>query len=256
MAKTLKDIGILCSEAQTKLLGCFEYEGPINLTYSNEFSGKCTVGAFTYINANGLFINTSIGRFCSIATWVVAGPGQHNTSLFSTHPFTYDPQDQVAVLSYFEDYSRILGRTPLVPKHVPKRMASGGVAIGSDVWIGTRAIILEGVKVGHGAVIGAGAVVTKEVEPYTIVAGVPAAPIRKRFDDETIKKLLDLKWWDYDMSAVSNRVNYGDPEEVIAFITEGIAKGTVQKVKLRRIRIEQVPGSGYKVGEIPQPAAS
>lgn len=256
MAKTLKDIGIICSENQTKFLGCFEYEGPINLTYSNQFNGKCSMGAFTYVNANCLFTNTTIGRFCSIATWVVTGPGQHNTSLFSTHPFTYDPEDKSAVLSYYDDYSRILGRTPLVPKAIPKRITSNAVSIGSDVWIGTRAIILEGVNVGHGAVIGAGAIVTKDVEPYAIVAGVPAVPIRKRFDDETIKKLLDLKWWEYDMSAVSNRVNYGDPDEVIAFMVEGIKNQTIQKATPRRIRIEQVPGVGYKVGEVPQSEAS
>lgn len=70
--------------------------------------------------------------------------------------------------------------------------------IGNDVWIGARAMILSGVKIGDGAVIAAGAVVTKDVEPYTIVGGVPAKPIRKRFTDEQIDALIKLKWWDKD----------------------------------------------------------
>lgn len=70
--------------------------------------------------------------------------------------------------------------------------------IGNDVWIGARAIILSGVKIGDGAIIAAGAVVTKDVEPYTIAGGVPAKPIRKRFTDEQIDALINLKWWDKD----------------------------------------------------------
>lgn len=73
------------------------------------------------------------------------------------------------------------------------------VVIGSDVWIGARAAILEGVTIGDGAVVAAGAVATKDVPPYAIVGGVPAKIIKYRFDEETIKKLLELKWWDKDM---------------------------------------------------------
>lgn len=72
----------------------------------------------------------------------------------------------------------------------------GDISIGNDVWIGYEAAILAGVTIGDGAVIGARAVVTKNVEPYAIVGGVPAKPIRKRFDDITIERLLKIKWWD------------------------------------------------------------
>ena len=73
----------------------------------------------------------------------------------------------------------------------------GDIVVGSDVWIGYEAVILAGVTIGGGAIIGARAVVTKDVPPYTIVGGVPAKPIRKRFDDATIAKLLELRWWDW-----------------------------------------------------------
>lgn len=69
--------------------------------------------------------------------------------------------------------------------------------IGNDVWIGYEAVILSGVHIGDGAIIGARAVVTRDVEPYTIMGGVPARPIRKRYDEETIQRLLALRWWDF-----------------------------------------------------------
>lgn len=75
--------------------------------------------------------------------------------------------------------------------------------IGNDVWIGYRATILSGVKIGDGAVVGAMAVVTKDVEPYCIVAGNPARTIGKRFDDDTIRKLLEIKWWDWPIEKIN-----------------------------------------------------
>ena len=73
----------------------------------------------------------------------------------------------------------------------------GDIIIGNDVWIGYEAVILSGITIGDGAIIGTRAVVTKDIPPYTIVGGVPAKPIRKRFDDVTIARLLELKWWDW-----------------------------------------------------------
>ena len=78
----------------------------------------------------------------------------------------------------------------------------GDIVVGSDVWIGYEAVILSGVHIGDGAIIGARAVVTKDVAPYTIVGGVPAKPIRRRFDDETIEKLESLRWWDWDAEKI------------------------------------------------------
>ena len=80
--------------------------------------------------------------------------------------------------------------------------------IGNDVWIGMNAMILSGVKIGDGAVVGAGSVVTKDVEPYAVVAGNPAREIRKRFDDQTISELLKANWWDWDIQKIRENVPY------------------------------------------------
>jgi acetyltransferase-like isoleucine patch superfamily enzyme len=91
-------------------------------------------------------------------------------------------------------------------------------AIGHDVWIGHAAIIMPGVTIEAGAVVGAGAVVTKDVAPYTIVVGVPARPIRRRFDDETVARLLEIAWWDWDRATLEAR--FGDLLDLPSFLAK------------------------------------
>lgn len=83
----------------------------------------------------------------------------------------------------------------------------GDIVIGNDVWIGYEAVIMSGVKIGNGAIIGTRAVVTKDVPAYTIVGGVPAKPIRRRFDDETIEKLEKLRWWEWDREKIKQSIS-------------------------------------------------
>ena len=82
----------------------------------------------------------------------------------------------------------------------------GDIVVGSDVWIGYEAVILSGVTIGDGAIIGARAVVTHDVPPYTIVGGVPARPIRRRFDDDTVERLLRLRWWDWERDKIARSI--------------------------------------------------
>lgn len=123
-----------------------------------------------------------IGKFCSIACGAkfLFTSANHAMSSLSTYPFPlfYEAWDTPA-----SEVTRAWDNR-------------GDIVIGSDVWIGYEAVILSGVHIGDGAVVGARAVVTRDVEPYTIVGGVPARPIRRRFEPDTIRMLEDLKWWD------------------------------------------------------------
>ena len=124
-----------------------------------------------------------IGSFCSIAGGVqIFLGGEHRVDWVTTYPFNV----------LWEE-----GRD--IPGH-PK--TKGDVKIGNDVWIGKEAVIMSGLNIGDGAVIGARAVVTKDVSPYVIVAGNPAKIIKKRFDDETVRRLLEIKWWLWEDSKI------------------------------------------------------
>ncbi|MFK0206558.1 type B chloramphenicol O-acetyltransferase [Agrobacterium sp. NPDC090283] len=123
-----------------------------------------------------------IGSFCSIgsgAAFIMAGNQGHRNEWISTFPFFFMPE-----VPEFENAAN--GYLPV-----------GDTVIGNDVWIGSEAIIMPGITVGDGAVIGTRALVTKNVEPYAIVGGNPAKTIRKRFDDDSIALLLEMKWWDW-----------------------------------------------------------
>ncbi|QAU25372.1 type B chloramphenicol O-acetyltransferase [Dyella sp. M7H15-1] len=128
-----------------------------------------------------------IGSFCSIgsgATFMMAGNQGHRNDWVSTFPFFYMKEE--AAFSEACDAFQYAGDT----------------VVGSDVWIGAEAMIMPGIHIGHGAVIGSRAVVTKDVEPYTIVGGNPAKPIRTRFPQAEIVMLLEMKWWDWPLQAI------------------------------------------------------
>ena len=144
--------------------------------------GRSTYGKPTVLRW-GKEATLTIGSFCSIGTGVVIMlDGNHRMDWVTTYPFD-------ALLKEFNYLS-----TPASKKNK--------VAIGNDVWVGMNALILPGVTIGDGAVIGAESVVAKDVEPYSIVAGNPARPLRKRFDEETISALLQIKWWNWPIERI------------------------------------------------------
>lgn len=144
-----------------------------------------------------------IGKFCSIACGVkfLFNSANHTLSSLSTYPFPI----------FFEEWG-------LDVKNITTAWDNkGDIQIGNDVWIGYQATILAGVSIGDGAIIGTKAVVTKDIPPYTIVGGTPAKIIRKRFPDETISKLLHIRWWDW-------------PKEKIALNLRAIQSGQIEKL--------------------------
>lgn len=162
-----------------------------NYIGENTFIRNCDVGKMSYIAHDCSFENTDIGNYCSIGSNVNIIAGMHPTSVFvSTCPAFYTNYREAGKCyvssSKFEEY--------IYADKVNQRF----VVIGNDVWIGSHACILNGCTIGDGAVIAAGAVVTKDVPPYAIVGGVPAKIIKYRFSQEKIAFLNQLKWWEKD----------------------------------------------------------
>lgn len=145
---------------------------------------ESSLGDYSYVVNDANVIYTTIGKFCSIAAMTRINPGNHPMQRASQSHFSYrssayfdDAEDDAA----FFDWRR-----------------AHAVTIGHDVWIGHGAIVLAGRSIGTGAVVAGGAVVTKDVPPYTIVAGNPARPIRRRFPEEIAQRLQKLAWWDWE----------------------------------------------------------
>jgi acetyltransferase-like isoleucine patch superfamily enzyme len=136
-----------------------------------------SLGDFSYVNRGAILFSGDIGRFCSIAHYSQIGAERHPVRHLSTSPHMYGDGSITGTPSQFVEFS-----DPPV--------------IGSDVWIGSGAVIMQGVTVGHGAIVAASAVVTKDVAPYAIVAGVPARPIDSRFPPNVVDYLLQWRWWD------------------------------------------------------------
>lgn len=133
-----------------------------------------------------------IGKFCSIACGAkfLFASANHTQTSVSTYPFPI----------FFEEWDLDIGDVTSAWDH------KGDIVIGNDVWIGYEAVVMAGVTIGDGAIIGARAVVTKDVPPYTIVGGVPAREIRRRFSDDVIARLLELKWWDWPAERIQRNI--------------------------------------------------
>jgi acetyltransferase-like isoleucine patch superfamily enzyme len=185
------------------------------------------IGGYSYMGGRGTALRhiRNIGRFCSIAADVNAGQVEHPTDFLSTASLLYgDWTTQWPSLKPF--YAR---NTANVTKAIAKcrsQMSKKAtkISIGNDVWIGYGAYISRGVTIGDGAIIAAHAVVTRDVAPYAIVAGVPAKPIRYRFAPEVIEALQRLRWWDYGLNALDG-VQFDDIESAITQVTCNIQQG-------------------------------
>ncbi len=150
--------------------------------YAKYEVGEWTYGSPKVYSFAGL-AKLKIGRFCSLADGVkIILDGEHRIDWVSTYPFSV----------MFKDASGFKGHPA----------TKGDVVIGNDVWIGTEALVLSGIRIQDGAVVAARSVVTKDVAPYSIVAGNPARHIRYRFDEGTVREMLRIKWWDWPIERI------------------------------------------------------
>ncbi|MEP0356629.1 CatB-related O-acetyltransferase [Paraglaciecola sp.] len=167
---------------------------------SLSWSGQVSIGAFSYLVPGSNLEASSIGRFCSIGTGVRIMGQSHPTDRVTSSTWTYGNNIKNIIL---EDF----GCTPIQNYKVPNE---SGICIGNDVWIADNVTFKRNLKVGHGAIVAANSLVTKDVPPYAIVAGNPAKIVKYRFDEESITDLMSCNWWDkspkflsqYDLSNV------------------------------------------------------
>jgi acetyltransferase-like isoleucine patch superfamily enzyme len=150
-----------------------------------EIDSRAVLGDCSYVTRGTIIGPAVIGKFCSVGNYCQIGMPEHPLTFVSTSPRTYGRSNVFGKRDDWNDFPR-----PPV--------------IGNDVWIGSGAQVLQGVKVGDGAVLAAGAIVTKDVPPYAIVAGVPARILRYRFDENRIQTLLRLKWWDWPIEKLKD----------------------------------------------------
>ncbi len=158
------------------------------------------IGFGSYLAEGAKLSKASIGRYCSIGPKVTCIFGKHPSNTFvSTHPAFFALKTPVdftyADNQYFEEFA------------IPNK-DNHSIIIGNDVWIGANVSLMDGIKIGDGAIVAANALVTKDVEPYTIVGGVPAKIIKKRFNEEEIDFLMELKWWEKSNEWIEKKASF------------------------------------------------
>lgn len=171
---------------------------------------NASIGRYTYIGNGCTILSTQIGRYCSLGSNIRIVNGEHPTHSFvSTHPIFYS--------------NRLNFGTKFIPEcrfkehKYADESSKKFVVIENDVWIADNSLIIEGVRIGHGAIVAAGSVVTHDVPPYAIVGGVPARVIKYRFTEDEIAYLLEMKWWDKgDAWIKENALRFSDIRNFIS----------------------------------------
>jgi acetyltransferase-like isoleucine patch superfamily enzyme len=211
------------------------------------------LGRYTFIRSGTIRHVTRIGRYTSIGPRVMIGEGEHPIHWLSTTPAQYLTEQ----FGFYPPEADAEERVILRDDSNTDASARGFVEIGNDVWIGANVMIRRGVRIGDGAVVASGAFVNRDVEPYSIVGGLPAKPIKNRFDDETVARLLALKWWEFDITDLAG-VDFTDVAAAIREIEAREAAGTITRVEptYSQVTLTRSGYTGLKVHKVHREAAA
>lgn len=207
----------------------FELFGPCHFGLGIENKQLDNIGAFTYSITRINSTIRKIGRYCSIASGITFGEMEHAVNWLSTSSFVYD--SNFIWGEYSQEHQSEFTTGPLDGEK--KR---GPITIGDDVWLGARCYIRGGITIGTGAIVGTEAVVTKDVPPFAVVVGNPARIVKYRFSDQTIARLLALKWWDYDFVRFKD-VQASDVHQALDTLERMIEAGEIRPHNPTPIRL-------------------
>lgn len=166
------------------------------------------IGKYSYVSYNCIINNCVIGSYCSIASGVKIGLGKHPINFISTSPMFYSHKNPLKIV--------ITKKLKFIENEI--------VEIGNDVWIGANVTIMDGLKIGNGAIIGANSVVTKDVKPYSIVGGIPAKQIKNRFDEDIIDWINKTNWWDFSIEFLIS-------PQVLEVFSKELTRDSVEQLK-------------------------
>jgi acetyltransferase-like isoleucine patch superfamily enzyme len=196
--------------------------GPLYLNRNTQVGPDVVAGKYVGMNESCFIARATIGAFCAIGARSAINPFNHPSDWLSIHEFQYHPKSFEWVDEY-NDFKRLERTSDMFRQ----------VTVGNDVWTGHNVNVTAGVNVGDGAIIAAGSVVTKDVPPYAIVAGVPATVKRYRFSDQIIERLMRVKWWDLELADLSG-LPFRDVERCLDMIED---------IKSRRSRANEQASS-------------
>lgn len=227
------------------------FEAPSQLNNAPMFYyNDISIGMFSYFRTGTVRYLKSVGRYCSIGPGVTIGEGEHPTKWLSTSPSQYT----IGQFSFYPPEADDAKKRRVMRNASNNDGAVGDVVIGNDVWIGGGATIRRGVTIGDGAIVAGNAFVTKDVAPYSIVAGMPAKHIRFRFPDEIVAQLTALSWWRFNINHLCG-VSFDDVESAIAEIKRREASGQLFPTPIS-YREARVYTKGYHSLLLPEGSSS
>ncbi len=246
----LLSYGLMLDPGRSRIALNLRFERPTYL-YGHRLKG-CSIGAFAYFNAAGTTsaYRCNIGRYAQIGESSILGPPEHPMNWFSSHPFAFTRPKYMPNMYQFEDFARLAPDAQDGPSYADSMPIE--TTIGHEAYVGVGSFVKRGVRIGHGAVVGAKSIVTKDVPDYAIVTGSPAKLIRMRFAEPLVERFLKLQWWLYDLAPHKKLVDFSKTEATLDYFEEQLADDKLELLKPLTYSVSPT-ATGYDVETLPAP---